>query len=83
MSKRYNQPLKGTYKGYTIYSIPPPSSGGVIIIELLNILENFPLVDYGNNSAKTINLMSNAMSYAYNDCNTDLSDPDFVKMDFS
>lgn len=77
------KPLKGEYRGYTIYSMPPPSSGGVILIELLNILENFPLSDYGNNSAKTINLMSNAMSYAYNDRNSDLGDPDFVKMDIN
>ncbi|MDE4938440.1 gamma-glutamyltransferase, partial [Francisella tularensis] len=64
--KNYNseekKPVKGTYRVYTIYSMPPPSSGGVILIELLNILENFPLSDYGNNSVKTINLMSNAMS---------------------
>ncbi|AIT08904.1 gamma-glutamyltranspeptidase [Candidatus Francisella endociliophora] len=77
------KPLKGEYRGYTIYSMPPPSSGGLILIELLNILENFPLSDYGNNSAKTINLMSNAMSYAYNDRNSDLGDPDFVKMDIN
>lgn len=77
------KPIKGEYHGYTIYSMPPPSSGGVILIELLNILENFPLADYGNNSAKTINLMSNAMSYAYNDRNSDLGDPDFVKMDIN
>ncbi|MXA48311.1 gamma-glutamyltransferase [Francisella tularensis] len=85
--KNYNieemKPVKGTYRGYTIYSMPPPSSGGVILIELLNILENFPLSDYGNNSVKTINLMSNAMSYAYNDRNSDLGDPDFVKMDLA
>ncbi|MED7789294.1 gamma-glutamyltransferase [Francisella sp. 19X1-34] len=85
--KNYNveemKPVKGTYRGYTIYSMPPPSSGGVVLIELLNILENFPLADYGNNSAKTINLMSNAMSYAYNDRNADLGDPDFVKMDLA
>lgn len=77
------KPIKGEYRGYSIYSMPPPSSGGVILIELLNILENFPLADYGNNSAKTINLMSNAMSYAYNDRNSDLGDPDFVKMDIN
>ncbi|AFB79239.1 gamma-glutamyltransferase [Francisella tularensis] len=85
--KNYNieemKTVKGTYRGYTIYSMLPPSSGGVILIELLNILENFPLSDYGNNSAKTINLMSNAMSYAYNDRNSDLGDPDFVKMDLA
>ena len=77
------KPLKGEYRGYSVYSVPPPSSGGVILIELLNILENFPLADYGNNSAKTINLMSNAMSYAYNDRNSNLGDPDFVKIDLN
>ncbi|MDE4970083.1 gamma-glutamyltransferase, partial [Francisella tularensis] len=60
------KPVKGTYRGYTIYSLPQPSSGGVILIELLNILENFPLYYYVNNSVKNINLMSNEMRYSYN-----------------
>ena len=76
-------PIKGTYRGYTIYSMPPPSSGGLAVLQLLNILENFPLSEYGNNSAKTINLMSNAMSYVYNDRNADIGDPDFVTMDLN
>jgi gamma-glutamyltranspeptidase/glutathione hydrolase len=83
--KNYNvqemKPMQGTYRGYTIYAIPPPSSGGLAVLQLLNILENFPLSEYGNNSAKTINLMSNAMSYVYNDRNADIGDPDFVTMD--
>lgn len=85
--KNYNtqemKPVSGTYRGYQIYSMPPPSSGGVAVIELLNILESFPLAEYGNNSAKTINLMSNAMNYVYNDRNTDIGDPDFIKMDIA
>ena len=83
--KNYNveemTPTKGTYRGNTIYSMPPPSSGGVILIELLNILENFPIHEYGLNSAKNINLMANAMNFAYNDRNSNLGDPNFVKMD--
>ena len=75
------KPMQGTYRGYTIYSMPPPSSGGLAILQLLNILENFPLSEYGNNSAKTINLMSNAMSYVYNYRNADIGDPDFIDMD--
>lgn len=85
--KDYNieimQPVKGDYNGYTIYSMPPPSSGGVILIEILNILKHFPLNQYGLNSAKSINTLVEAMNYAYNDRNSDLGDPDFVKMDLA
>ena len=85
--KNYNveemTPTKGTYRGNTIYSMPPPSSGGVILVELLNILENFPIHEYGLNSAKNINLMANAMNFAYNDRNSNLGDPNFVKMDLN
>ncbi|MBK2123821.1 gamma-glutamyltransferase [Fangia hongkongensis] len=77
------EPVKGNYKGYTVYSMPPPSSGGVILVELLNILENFPLKEYGANSAKAIHVMTEAMNYAYNDRNSDLGDPHFIKMDLS
>ncbi|MCF6775374.1 gamma-glutamyltransferase [Thiotrichales bacterium 19X7-9] len=72
------EPVKGTYKGYKIYSMPPPSSGGVTLIELLNILEGFNLEKFGLNSAESIHLMTEAESYAYNDRNSDLGDPDFV-----
>ncbi|TNF65368.1 MAG: gamma-glutamyltransferase [Gammaproteobacteria bacterium] len=72
------EPVKGTYKGYKIYSMPPPSSGGVTLIELLNILEGFDLEKFGLNSAESIHLMTEAESYAYNDRNSDLGDPDFV-----
>ncbi|MCF6767057.1 gamma-glutamyltransferase [Thiotrichales bacterium 19S11-10] len=71
-------PIKGNYRGYTIYSMPPPSSGGVILVELLNILEGFNLKSYGLNSAKSIHLMTEAQSYAYNDRNSNLGDPNFV-----
>lgn len=73
------EPVKGKYKGYSIYSMPPPSSGGVILIELLNILSHFNLNQYGLNSAKAIHIMAEAMNYAFNDRNSDLGDPDFVK----
>lgn len=58
------EPVRGNYRGYDIVSMPPPSSGGIHIIEMLNILEGYPLKDYGQNSAQTIHLMSEAMQLA-------------------
>ena len=55
------KPVEGEYRGYKIVSMPPPSSGGIHIIEILNILEGYPLGDYGQNSAQTIHLMAEAM----------------------
>ena len=74
------EPVRGTYRGYEIYSMPPPSSGGVHLIEILNVLEGFPLGEYGHNTAKTINLMAEAMKFAYADRSEHLGDPDFKKV---
>ncbi|MGJ3495137.1 Gamma-glutamyltranspeptidase precursor [Piscirickettsia salmonis] len=74
------EPIVGHYNGYTIYSMPPPSSGGVTLIELLNILSGFPLKDLGLNSAQSIHLLVEAMNLAYRDRNHYLGDPNFVKM---
>ncbi|WP_394210893.1 gamma-glutamyltransferase [Psychrobacter piscatorii] len=71
-------PVKGDYRGYEIVSMPPPSSGGIHIIEILNILEGYPLKDYGQNSAQTIHLMSEAMQLAYADRAEYLGDSDFI-----
>src|SRR5208283_2774983 len=60
-------PLHGSYRGYEIASVPPPSSGGVHIIELLNMLEGFPLASLGADSAATIHLLAEAMKLAYAD----------------
>jgi gamma-glutamyltranspeptidase/glutathione hydrolase len=73
-------PLHGTYRGYEIASVPPPSSGGVHIIELLNLLEGFPLARQGANSAAAIHLMAEAMKLAYADRAEYLGDPDQVKI---
>lgn len=73
-------PITGTYRGYTIYSMPPPSSGGIHIVQILNILENFPLSDYGFASANAIQVMAEAEKYAYADRSEYLGDPDFVKV---
>jgi len=74
------EPVRGDYRGYDIYSMPPPSSGGVHLIEILNILEGFPLGEYGHNTAKTINLMAEAMKFAYADRSEHLGDPDFKEV---
>lgn len=71
-------PVKGDYRGYEIASMPPPSSGGIHIVQILNILEGYPLKDYGQNSAQTIHLMSEAMQLAYADRAEYLGDSDFI-----
>ena len=72
------EPVKGNYRGYDIVSMPPPSSGGIHIIQILNILEGYPLKDYGQNSAQTIHLMAEAMQLAYADRAEYLGDSDFI-----
>ena len=72
------EPVKCNYRGYDIVSSPPPSSGGVIICEILNILEGYPLSYLGYGSAETVHAMTEAMRYAYVDRNASLGDPDFV-----
>ena len=72
------KPVTCSYRGYEIVSSPPPSSGGVIICEILNVLEGYPLGYLGAGSADTVHLMAEAMRYAYVDRNSALGDPDFV-----
>ena len=71
-------PVQGSYRGYEIRSMPPPSSGGVHIVQILNILEGYPIGFLGPNGAETIHLMAEAMKYAYADRSAYLGDPDFV-----
>ena len=71
-------PVKGDYRGYEVVSMPPPSSGGIHIIQILNILEGYPLKDYGQNSAQSIHLMAEAMQLAYADRAEYLGDSDFI-----
>jgi gamma-glutamyltranspeptidase/glutathione hydrolase len=73
-------PIAGTYRGYNILSMPPPSSGGITLIETLNILEGYPIGELGLNSAQTIHLMTEALNLAFKDRNAYLGDPDFVTM---
>ncbi len=74
------EPVSGTYRGRTIVSMPPPSSGGAHIIEILNILEGFPLSEQGLNSAAALHEMAEAEKLAYADRAAWLGDPDFVKI---
>jgi len=71
-------PIKGQYRGYEILSMPAPSSGGVHLIQMLNILEQFPLAEFGANSAKSIHLITESARLAYADRATHLGDADFV-----
>ncbi len=72
------EPIRCDYRGYTIVSAPPPSSGGVIICEILNVLEAYPLGYLGWGSSDSVHLMVEAMRHAYVDRNSALGDPDFV-----
>ncbi|MGE3245125.1 MAG: gamma-glutamyltransferase [Beijerinckiaceae bacterium] len=71
-------PVRGSYRGHEVVSMPPPSSGGVHIVQILNILEGFPLAQSGHNSAATIHVMAEAMKRAYADRSEYLGDPDFA-----
>ncbi len=73
-------PIRGTYRGYEILSMPPPSSGGVTLIQMLNILEGFDIAASGFGSADTLHLMAESMRRAYADRARYLGDPDFVEM---
>ncbi|TCL69733.1 gamma-glutamyltransferase [Rhizobium sp. BK251] len=72
------KPVECSYRGYDIISSPPPSSGGVIICEILNVLEGYPLSYLGFGSSEAVHIMVEAMRYAYVDRNAALGDPDFV-----
>ncbi|EIO0178632.1 gamma-glutamyltransferase [Salmonella enterica] len=73
-------PVSGEYRGYQIFSMPPPSSGGVHIVQILNILENFDMKKYGFGSADAMQIMAEAEKYAYADRSEYLGDPDFVNV---
>ncbi|WP_131913525.1 gamma-glutamyltransferase [Celerinatantimonas diazotrophica] len=74
------QPIECQYRGYSFISAPPPSSGGVTMCEILNILSGYDMQSMGYGSAKSVHYMVEAMRHAYVDRNTLLGDPDFVKM---
>ncbi|MGB8663962.1 MAG: gamma-glutamyltransferase [Serratia inhibens] len=72
-------PITCSYRGYKFVSAPPPSSGGVTLCEILNVVEGYDLKSMGFNSAATIHTLTEAMRHAYMDRNTYLGDPEFIK----
>lgn len=77
---KYRKPVHGTYKGLEVYAMPPPSSGGVHVIEMLNILEGDALRGKGPLSPRAVHLTSSAMQMAFADRAKYLGDPDFVRV---
>ncbi len=73
-------PVTGTYHGYEIISAPPPSAGGIALIEMLNILRPYDLAKLGDRSAPEVQLITEAMRRAYMDRTDYLGDPDFAKV---
>jgi gamma-glutamyltranspeptidase / glutathione hydrolase len=71
-------PISCAYRGYTIVSAPPPSSGGITLCEMLQVLEGYPLKAMGFHSSSAVHVMTEAMRHAYRDRNTYLGDPAFI-----
>jgi gamma-glutamyltranspeptidase/glutathione hydrolase len=73
----WRTPVRGTYRGLDVVSMPPPSSGGVLLLEMLNALEPYDLASLGQNSSEEINLVAGAMKLAFADRAFFLGDPDY------
>jgi len=74
------EPVRGTYRGYEVISAPPPSSGGTVLIESLNILEGYDLAKAGSRSAESLHLTAEAFRRSFFDRAEFLGDPDFSKL---
>lgn len=72
------EPVSGTYRGYRVYSTPPASSGGTHIVQLLNIMENFPVSDWGHNSPRYLHMLGEAMKLVFADRDAYMADSAFV-----
>jgi len=77
---KIRRPVLGSYRGFTVYSMPPPSSGGVHLIQMLNVLERYDLHYLGHNSSETIHLMAEAMKRAFADRAVYMGDPGFASI---
>ncbi|MBM3804794.1 MAG: gamma-glutamyltransferase [Acidimicrobiia bacterium] len=77
---KFRTPLRGSYRGYEIVTMPPPSSGGTVLLEMLNALERFNVSEMGAGSSRTIHLMAEAMRYAFRDRAELMGDTDFVEV---
>ena len=80
-SARELAPLECNYRGWHMISAPPPSSGGTVLCETLNILEGYPIAELGFNSAQGTHYLIEALRRAFHDRNLNLGDPSFVKFD--
>jgi gamma-glutamyltranspeptidase / glutathione hydrolase len=74
------QPLAGRFRGFEVLAFPPPSSGGVTLLQILNILEGFELAQLGANSSAAIHRIAEAMKLAFADRAVHLGDPDFAEL---
>ncbi len=82
-SAKYREPVQGSYKNYEVVSMGPPSSGGILLINILNMLENFPIDSLGWNSSNYIHLLTEVERRAYADRSEHIGDPEFWKVPIS
>jgi gamma-glutamyltranspeptidase/glutathione hydrolase len=80
---KFRTPVRGSYRGYDVITMPPPSSGGTVLLEMLNALEGFNVSGMGAGSSRTIHLMAEAMRHAFRDRAELMGDTDFVKVPIS
>jgi len=74
---KWREPIRGNYRGYEIYAMAPPSSGGVLLVEMLNVLQRFDLAAKGSGSSDYVHLVASTMKLAFADRARHLGDPDF------
>jgi len=74
----WREPLVGSYRGRTVIAMPPPSSGGVALLQMLNVVEGYKFAEFKHNSAPYLHLLAEAMKHAFADRAEHLGDPDFV-----
>lgn len=79
-SSRWLEPISGRYKNYTVISMPPPSSGGVALLQMLKSVEPFPISQWGHNSVKSVHTISEAMRRSFADRAHHLGDPSFYNV---
>jgi gamma-glutamyltranspeptidase/glutathione hydrolase len=77
---KLREPIETSYRGYRVVTMPPAASGGLVLLQTLNILENFDLKESGHNSAKTVHLLSESMQRAYADRAAYHGDPDYYEV---
>jgi len=77
---KLREPIETSYRGYRVVTMPPAASGGLVLLQTLNILENFDIKELGHNSAKTVHLLSESMQRAYADRAAYHGDPDYYEV---